>query len=494
MNSQLERGYLNLDATSHVVLLLCVLYFLYYATVTIFFNPLSRLPGPCISCWTDVILKYHWLKGTRAQYVHRLHQRYGPVVRVGPREVDISDMTAAKEIHRVKDGYGKAPFYQNLVPNTNNLFNTLDVEFHRHHRRLLSSPLSESSLKSVEPTVDAYVKMAIASINREMDERGAADVAKFWLFMATDIIVDLSFGESFGVLKHGKKNQYIKDLEGLAPKGSIRSTFPTLISLATKLPLPVFKETAAAAQRIRDYSTEAVARYKTNFANNPAAAKPMLLRKLFEAGEAGLSDDEIRAEAQAYIVAGSDTTATTLTYLIYSVCSHADVRQKLFKELMKLPDDYTHSDLRELPHLNNVIDETLRLYAAVPSALPRLVPVGGAHLAGYFIPGETVVSTQAWTLHRDPHVFPDPEVWDPSRWEKGSKMMHDAVMPFGGGSRVCIGKHLARMELRLATTRFFRAFPNAKVSSMEGMSEKDMELRAYFLLTPKGGRCLIQLE
>jgi hypothetical protein len=50
------------------------------------------------------------------------------------------------------------------------------------------------------------------------------------------------------------------------------------------------------------------------------------------------------------------------------------------------------------------------------------------------------------------------------------------------------------MELRLATARFFRAFPNACVSSIEGMSQDDMELRAYFLLTPKGGRCLIQLD
>jgi cytochrome P450 len=161
----------------------------------------------------------------------------------------------------------------------------------------------------------------------------------------------------------------------------------------------------------------------------------MLFRKLFEAGEEGLSDDEIRAEAQAYIVAGSDTTATTLTYLIYSVCRHADVRQKLVKELMGLVDDFGHNDLRDLPYLNNVIDETLRLYAAVPAALPRVVPAGGAHLAGYFIPGDTIVSTQAWTLHRDQQVFSDPENWDPSRWEKGSKMMHDAVMPFGGGSR-----------------------------------------------------------
>ncbi|KAG7428286.1 2,4-dichlorophenol 6-monooxygenase [Fusarium oxysporum f. sp. raphani] len=65
---------------------------------------------------------------------------------------------------------------------------------------------------------------------------------------------------------------------------------------------------------------------------------------------------------------------------------------------------------------------------------------------------------------------------------------------FGKPTDFCIGKHLARMELRLATARFFRAFPNACVSSIEGMSQDDMELRAYFLLTPKGGRCLIRLD
>lgn len=69
-----------------------------------------------------------------------------------------------------------------------------------------------------------------------------------------------------------------------------------------------------------------------------------------------------------------------------------------------------------------------------------------------------------------------------------------SFLVFTNGFQVCIGKHLARMGLRLATARFFRAFPNACVSSIEGMSQDDMELRAYFLLTPKGGRCLIQLD
>ncbi|KAF4968852.1 hypothetical protein FSARC_3818 [Fusarium sarcochroum] len=471
----------------------------------------DMVSGPEVSRWTDIVLKYHWLKGTRAQYVHALHQRYGPVVRVGTEEVDICDIAAAKEIHGIKDAYKKAPFYEILIPGTTNLFNATDVDFHRRHRRLLSSPLSESSLKTVEPTVDLYVKKAITSMRREMEARGTVDVAKFWLFMTTDIIVELSFGESFGILENGEvinevhlhyvyrslqtqKSQYVEDLENLASRGAIRTTFPTLISLATKLPLPMFKETTAAAMRLRTYSEQAVARYKRDFASNPAAAKPMLFKKLFEAGEAELSDEEIRAEAQAYIVAGSDTTATTLTYLVFCVCRHTDAKKTLVKELQRLAEDFGHADLRDLPYLNNVIDETLRLYSAAPGALPRVVPPGGASLAGHFLAEKTVVSTQAWTLHRNPAVFPNPEKWDSSRWEQGTKEMHDTIMPFGGGSRVCIGKHLARMELRLATARFFRAFPNSTISSLEGMSKDDMEPQAYFLLAPKGGCCLIKID
>lgn len=83
--------------------------------------------------------------------------------------------------------------------------------------------------------------------------------------------------------------------------------------------------------------------------------------------------------------------------------------------------------------------------------------------------------------------------FDPSRWENPTKPMEDAFMPFGGGSRTCIGMHLARTELRLATARFFLTFPKATVSTMEGMDEEDMEQIAYFLMSPKGKRCLVKV-
>lgn len=70
--------------------------------------------------------------------------------------------------------------------------------------------------------------------------------------------------------------------------------------------------------------------------------------------------------------------------------------------------------------------------------------------------------------------------------------MTDAFMPFGGRSRLCLGIHLARTELRLATAHFFKAFPKAEVSRQEDMSAADMEQVAFFLMSPAGKRCLIE--
>lgn len=71
--------------------------------------------------------------------------------------------------------------------------------------------------------------------------------------------------------------------------------------------------------------------------------------------------------------------------------------------------------------------------------------------------------------------------------------MKDAFIAFGIGPRGCIGIHLARMELRLAAAMFFKRFPNARISTQDGMSDADMEETVSFLLMPKGHRCLVEV-
>ena len=84
------------------------------------------------------------------------------------------------------------------------MFTTTDFKFHAARRRLLASPISDSSLSYLVPQISNRVEYTIERIAEEIDNRGAADIFKWWLFMATDIIGELSFGESFRMLEAGK--------------------------------------------------------------------------------------------------------------------------------------------------------------------------------------------------------------------------------------------------------------------------------------------------
>ncbi|KAK0630263.1 cytochrome P450 [Bombardia bombarda] len=467
-------------------------------------GPLSHIPGPWYSRLTSLVLVYHWLRGERSAYVHRLHQKYGPVVRIAPDEADLTDLAAKHQIYTVKEVFLKSIFYSRIRdPRNENIFSTRSIPQHRQFRRLLSGPLSESSLKLVEPIVRSKVDLAMQRMNESMQTDGVMDVYKWALFMATDIIGELTFGESFRMLESGKINQYIVDLQSIAKIGGINTAFPGLIKFIRSkgiwTPIDVINQAATIIPRFTSYAVQSLERYQRLVKEDPDNVPQTLFTKVFKAKDDDTLDfNDIVGNARAYLVAGSDTTAHTLTYLIWAVCKHPEVRQRLVDELQKnLPaenDDITDHDLVSLPYLTSVIEEILRLYSAAPSGLPRVVPPEGAELGGYWFEPGTTVCMQAYSMHRDPAIFPNPNAFDPDRWSPSrvTKDMKDAFMPFGAGSRICIGLHLAQTELRLATALFFRTFPNATVSTREKMSDADMDPKIYFLLTPKGKRCLIE--
>lgn len=216
--------------------------------------------------------------------------------------------------------------------------------------------------------------------------------------------------------------------------------------------------------------------------------KPTLFTKIYKAQEAGeITFREIRDNSVSYIVAGSDTTALSLTYLVWAVLSNPSVKAELLEEVQAMDEDSSEMQLREAKYLKWTIDETLRLYGAAQSSLPRVVPPGGAMICDRWFEGGTIVACQAYSMHRDPAAFPDPMRFNPRRWENLTKEMRDAFCPFGGGARVCIGLHLARMEMRQAAFRLFRAFPAAELAS----PDDDMEAETYFVSSPTARRCLI---
>ncbi|KAK7982033.1 cytochrome P450 [Apiospora saccharicola] len=431
-----------------------------FSTVT---GPLAKLPGPWYSNLTEVVGKYHLLQGRKPIYIDELHEKYGT-----------------------------APCLKSkALVNIESVFSTINIGLHRRYRRLLSAAMSETGLLRHKQTIDGKVRLAIQRMAEETQRRGATDVLFWSMCMTTDIIADLSFGQSFNQLETGERNEYMRNLAAIGTAQSIRISFPILTKLSSYLPFPIpfIRKGTEVLDRMRQSATELLQRHYRVIEEEGEDAKPSLLSKLYhpKAGEEGLEFDEIRANAQSYIVAGSDTTSNTLTYLIWLVCKHDVVRGRLVEELDALPVSFEDGDLKKLPYLNQVIEETLRMYSSVPAGLPRAVPPEGIEFCGHWIPGGTTVSAQAYTMHRNPVVFSNP-----LQWERPTQAMKDSFVPFGGGSRVCMGVHLARMELRLAAARFFLTFRNPRASTLDGFCDEDMEPNQYFLMTPKKQRCLIE--
>lgn len=263
---------------------------------------------------------------------------------------------------------------------------------------------------------------------------------------------------------------------------------------------------------MNDYAAQSVARYERQRKADPENVKPTLLTKLYESVDDGTyAHEQLVMDARGNIIAGTDTTAVTATYAIWLLANHPEIEYELIRAVSTLPPDFVDEDLREMKLLNNIVQETLRLHGAVGSALPRLVPTGGAEFCGYHIPEGKTVGLQAWTMHRKPEVWAHPEAFDPSRWDEPTKEMKDCFVAFGGGSRseyhvaiperhrvladqeaVCIGMHLAQLELRHALANVYLAFDTGvKPALAQGFSENDMRPASNFLMQPSGQRCLV---
>lgn len=128
-------------------------------------------------------------------------------------------------------------------------------------------------------------------------------------------------------------------------------------------------------------------------------------------GSTVVNDFGLGSQASALIIAGSGTTSTTLTYATWALLTHPAIRHKLEDELTQLPIDFDDVTLEKLPYLNAFVTEVLRLYGSAPGALPRSTPPQGIRIGHFFIPSGVTLTTQAYTMHRDPLIFENPDVY-----------------------------------------------------------------------------------
>lgn len=185
----------------------------------------------------------------------------------------------------------------------------------------------------------------------------------------------------------------------------------------------------------------------------------IMIDKIYEDGHK-LSDEQIRDEIVSFLSAGHETTASSLSWLFYLISQHPDVQMKLQQELENLSAEQSLdlANLSKFPYFEKVVKEAMRLY---PSAwLMGREAIQDCEVAGYQLRSGSIFLISQWVMHRDPRYFVNPESFNPDRWNEdlSKKLPNYAYFPFGGGTRLCIGKTFAIMEIFLISSFILQRF------------------------------------
>jgi cytochrome P450 len=202
-----------------------------------------------------------------------------------------------------------------------------------------------------------------------------------------------------------------------------------------------------------------------------------------EGGEA-FTDGEIRDQVMTLMFAGHDTSTSTLTFMMHELARHPEVADRLREEQDRVLGGRapTVEDLeRELPYLDMVLDEVLRLYP--PAWIGPRRAVREFEFGGCTVPKGAYVNYCSWASHRIPEVFPDPEAFIPERFtrERKAALPRGAYVPFGGGSRICIGKRFGQTEVKLVATMLLQRL------RLDALPGRTMTVRQMPTLSPRGG-------
>ncbi|CZR61640.1 related to pisatin demethylase cytochrome P450 [Phialocephala subalpina] len=419
-----------------------------------FFHRLGSFPGPPLAKLTKF---WHIAQLGNNDNYKRLdiwHNQYGDYVRIGPSELSIVDPDAVEAIMGARSACTKAPWYDGGDPLVS-MHQCRDRVLHDKRRRVWDRGFSMKALDSYESRVKDFANILVEQIK---SFSGKPLNASLWFnYYSFDVMGELAFGRSFDMLKTGEKHYAIELLaEGTRPIG-VYSLMPWLVILFTKIP-----GLSSAYQKWISFCEDQAEKRK-----QMEVKERDIMSWLLEAEP--MSADPFKdhmwlvGDSRLIIVAGSDTTAATLTHLFYHIArdpAYADRLREELKPIMQPDGDFDIKDLGNADYLNGMINETLRLHPPVPSGLSRLTPPEGITIGETRVPGDTIVAVPLWSMGRSPKAWAQPNDFIPERWYSKPELIHhkNAFAPFSIGRYGCIGKNLALMELRTVTALLITKF------------------------------------
>ncbi|MEE3718572.1 cytochrome P450 [Tumidithrix elongata RA019] len=205
----------------------------------------------------------------------------------------------------------------------------------------------------------------------------------------------------------------------------------------------------------------------------------LLMAARDEQGQA-MTDEELRDELMFMLFAGHETTATTLAWAFYQIHRIADVREKLLGELDSLGESPNLMEVVQLPYLSAVCQETLRMYPVIPTLFARITKSPIA-ITGHQFDADTYLMPSIHLVHNREDLYPEPKQFRPERFLERQYSPSEYI-PFGGGSRRCLGYALAQLEIKLVLAT---VLANYQLALVEDRPIKPQ--RRGFTLSPAGG-------
>ncbi|KUI52982.1 Pisatin demethylase [Cytospora mali] len=434
---------------------------------------LRYIPGPFWAKFTN-IQRVLWVTTGRSHEIHQaVHEKYGEVVRFAPNMVSLANPSWIPQLYPIRPGFPKGNFYRTLMPYTRKggalpaVFNTRDEELHKK----IKTPIAPLFSLSNTLPLEVFVDKTIMIMTEQLDKRFVGSQVTFdlsnWLqYFAFDVMGTLTFSKRYGFLEQGKDvNNMLNTIWEYMKRASPMTQIPWFDEIwnknafiATFRKATGFTILGLVAKYIADRKE---ARLSGKGAEHGRGDRDML-SQFFEltANNPSLPPWCVTAWTFSNVIAGSDSTAIIMKTVWYNLLAYPETLHRLRAELLEadrvnggLAKPFpSWKDVCDLPYLDAVIQEGLRMHPPFCLPLERVVPKGGLVIGGTFFPEGTVVGMSPYVANRHRPTFgEDAEVWNPDRWmvAKDLKQKREAaIMTFGAGRRVCLGRHIAMLELK----------------------------------------------
>ncbi|KAF2180108.1 cytochrome P450 [Zopfia rhizophila CBS 207.26] len=459
---------------------LSLLYAIVLGIYRITLHPLARFPGsklPAATGWYEFCFDiFRGPRNTFAFEIERMHERYGPIVRINPHEIHISDPNFFDTLYAGgnarRDKYPPAAHVQGTPQG---IFGTIDHKTHRRRRAAISGYFSRQSVMQGQWLIKEKIDLLCEVFRSSLRSNQPINIRIPLLAFSTDTFCAHTLGPRgcMHLLKNPERaTEWRNSIIGLLHWTPLVRQFPWVIPFAIELPMwmikAVSREMALVVRIFRDMRTQAaVAIAEHDKLEGGEKTRANVFHTILSS-PLHPREKEVKRMAQEgfnILSASGDTIARTLTTAMYHLLANPPALQKLKDELRTvMPDPSIEVDLttlEALPWLTAVLKESLRIAALITTRAPLRAPTEWLRYQEWAIPPDTPVSMTLSSLMMDANTFPSPELFIPERWLESNpdyKRNNTYFFPFHKGHRNCIGINLAWCQMYLSLAKLFRRF------------------------------------